>query len=62
VLDNIDFDQAIHLLAETLAVKPSLVRKPRTSSRRCARPAGEGAAGEGGAAEQAQASAVRSRK
>jgi hypothetical protein len=35
VLDNIDFDQAIHLLAETLGVKPSLVRA-RTSSRRCA--------------------------
>jgi hypothetical protein len=26
VLDNIDFDQAIHLLADTLGVKPSLVR------------------------------------
>jgi hypothetical protein len=26
VLDNIDFDQAIHLLADTLGVKPSLIR------------------------------------
>jgi hypothetical protein len=55
ILDNIDFDAAVHLLAETLGVKPSLVRAEDVV--KAMRAARAKAQQQKAAAEQAQASA-----